>query len=211
MAQTTNLQFENVITDMRKSLNVFWDFSGEVGMVYLVAEIPDEDVDTQQYRGLEKYTPDLTPGSREADVALAQTFFPHLIRFFQEATLDPGEYDVPLIHLKDPQIGGLLHPLRHMKYLQIPFAEKMRFNVTREHLILLKHLKFEEQGGLLSSHAKRPYGDQGYFALDMAEYLDDPGPEGPDGYFSKERDARYEQLHEEMFLVVLVFWTHARL
>lgn len=211
MAQTTEPRFEDVITDMRRSLKVFWDDSGECGMVFFMAEAPDEDTDTRQYRGLDKYAPDLTPGSRQADSELAQKFHPHLVRFFQEATLEPGDHEIPLIHLRDPQIGGLYYSLRSMNFVQIPLADKMRFTVTQDHLKLLKHLRFVDLGGTLGSHYKRPYGDMSYHALDMAGILGEPDPNGADGYFSKDRGDRYQRLHEEMFLVVLAFWSHAKL
>lgn len=211
MTQATEQNFKDVAADMRRHLNVFWFGGGEVGMIFFAAEMPDEDVETQQFRGLEDYAPGLKPGSRKSSQELSKRLEPHLVRFFQEARLDPGDYDVPIAHLRNPVTGVLDISVRYMNYVQVPDADTMDFTVTKDHLVLLKNLRLGDLGGMLASDIKRPYGDMTYFALDIAYLLGEPGPVGEEGYFSKERETRYERLHEEMLLAAQALWSFGKL
>lgn len=211
MTDTAELRFEDVAADLRSNLNVYWIDGGEVEMIYFAARALDEDDDIQLFRGLEKYAPGQEPGSARFHEELAGKFEPHLQRIFQEGQLGPGEYEVPIAHLRDPATGNLGYSVQDMRHVDVPLADTMRFNVTPEHLILLKHLRLGHKDGLLASHFKRPYGGMSYFALDMADILGEPGPEQEDGYFSQKRDARYRRLHEEMLLTAQAFWSFAKL
>lgn len=85
-----------------------------------------------------------------------------------------------------------------------------RFELSKEHLALIRFMSVRDQGGLPYIDPKRPYGDMTYFQLDMAIALDEPLP--PDGEpFSPEEEARYSGLHQEMLPALLVFLRHAEI
>lgn len=86
--------------------------------------------------------------------------------------------------------------------------EDAEFELTKDHLKLLKHLNLR---GLLVD-PKRPYGDMSYFEIDMAAILGIPVPRTADGKpnFSQEQMDRFAKLHTEMMPAMQVMVLDAK-
>jgi len=213
MAQVENrLSPADLTRDLRNSMDVYWA-PFEAGTFYLSRGEPDEDSKVPLYEGLEKYAPHLDPNNEKFDQDFSCFVFPHYERVFREGQLDPGVYSVPIDHLWDKETGLLDTFLEDMEYLRIPKADFVDFDITRDHILLLRAMNFECFGGSLMTHVKRPYGESNYFYPDMAHILGESVADhyGDDGYLSEDRASRYRRLHEEMLLVIQAFWKLAKL
>ncbi|MGE8660143.1 MAG: hypothetical protein ACN6O8_25655 [Achromobacter sp.] len=102
-----------------------------------------------------------------------------------------------------------------------------RFELRREHLVLLRAANWREAGQdevaavLRAGDAhwpmpyidgKRPYGDSSYYQIDMARLLGQPYPVDAKGYAITDsaKDARLESLHRQTAAALQVFLAHAR-
>ena len=105
-------------------------------------------------------------------------------------------------------------------YGHAPLVTKLdspvEFEVTSEHLTLLRHLvtRFQvttdEGDVLVGFDSKRPYGDYSYFQAEMALHLGLPTSSNEKGQtqIDSATEQRMNRLHEEMEIVVQIFLQH---
>ena len=211
MAWSADDPSRTALNELRTSFDAYW-IPIEAGSIIFATDNLDPDKNLAALTGFQKFFPDLKPKSETSlpgDVACA--ILPALTTFFAEGKLDPGQYVVPIKHLLDPETGKLNVFLQELTHVEIPAEETVTFDVTPEHLTLLKNTNFECTGGMLATHAKRPYGDMTNYYIDMAALLGDQPSNEEGNNFSDEQEARFEKLHQEMLLAIQAFWTHAEM
>jgi len=120
-----------------------------------------------------------------------------LVLFIERATLAPGTYPY-----RDPAPADPTAPRAEP-------AEPPVLAFTADHQTLLKALRWEG----MYVDLKRPYGEQMYFELEMAEWLGESVKRDKVGRpdFTPAQRARYERLHREMQPALQVFLENARL
>ncbi|EKO34926.1 hypothetical protein LEP1GSC163_3706 [Leptospira santarosai str. CBC379] len=129
----------------------------------------------------------------------------------QHGSLKPGVYTYknPLRGLK--KVKWLLNAYEN-KFFPMPTSDSITFDVTEEHIKLLKKsnarwLKYWELSGIDS---KRPYGNMTCFYLDMADILQIEIPEKETEYcedlFTKEQIEIFDKLHREMFYTLQIYF-----
>ena len=140
------------------------------------------------------------------------------------AQLNPGTYSYPnyfatiespvLDRLMPPQFEGEESPSENA-YLPVPTGDTITFELTAEHLRLLRALRIDwrEPNSLVGINFKRPYGDMTYFELDMADILGIPVPrdEQQQPNFSDEYLSYFHRLHAEMLFALPVLLRHGAL
>lgn len=135
-----------------------------------------------------------------------------------EGKLAPGRYEY------DDPIKG--EPDEFRPFLARHSAQfangRVTIEVTQQHLLLLKNANvgLRDDGGRdisVGINSKRPYGEMTYFYIDMGEILG-IAPQGPprkdrpvQREFTEDQEKAFEELHEQMQLVVQAFLLNATL
>jgi hypothetical protein len=96
----------------------------------------------------------------------------------------------------------------------MPNERQFTFTLTREHLLLIRHMNTRMWENFIEiMDAKRPYGNMGYYFIDMAAALGEPPlprDKNNDVQPTPQQAARYVQLHRDMLFAVQAFWTYAQ-
>jgi hypothetical protein len=135
----------------------------------------------------------------------------------QTARLEPGTYAYSnyFRQFGHPDLSSLMPPLfdtweryAAYKHMPVPAGDTISFQLTDEHLKLLRHLRVDwyQPQTYTGINFKRPYGDMTYFELDMSAILGIPVPydEQKQIAFSDEQRHHFHTLHTDMLFALPV-------
>jgi hypothetical protein len=211
-----------------RALVFLWMDAGEAGvpMAYGYSATYHEERDRAPYEPLDRYTDmirilglntdpaNLPSDQRSILDRLDQELGFALSVFLNEAALTPGTYSFPN-YLKGfpdvfmPTLYNTWELYDEWRHVPVPQDEMITFDLTAQHLILLRALRIKWEGSYNGVWTKRPYGDMSFFEIDMAELLgvtkdDDTG----DDEFSDEQMRYFDQMHTDMLYALPVFLRH---
>ncbi|MBX9685909.1 MAG: tetratricopeptide repeat protein, partial [Candidatus Obscuribacterales bacterium] len=129
--------------------------------------------------------------------------------FLQYASIRPGKYKINNTMRSDFPDGHFTINDDGSGSLEIPSSEKMEFQLSDEHIKLLRRASWRS----FAVDPKRPYGDMSYFYIDIADALGIPFRRDSEGRpeFSKETIKHMDRLHGESVFALQTFFKFAEL
>jgi hypothetical protein len=197
---------------MRKHLRPYWT-PIESGGVFLMTGV-DETAYTEFLMGFGQLPEAVAAASDNQRLTIVVEILSHdAWRFFLHAELAPGPYKLDNYHLDYADDGELQFSADDEPPIKLPAERNFTFELTAEHLKLIRRLNTRDWYGYIEAmNPKRPYGEMTFYAIDMAEALDeDPLPRNDDGYIqlTEAQEERYTELHREMLFAIQAFWQYA--
>lgn len=198
---------------MRNQLRPYWT-PIEAGGVFLLADV-DEIKYWQFLEDFYSLPEAVEAASDKARImVLSDLLSRDARRFFELAELAPGTYELENYHLDYAQDGKLAFSVyddEHSEPFTLPAERSFVFELTAEHLKLLRHMNTRDWSGYIEAmDPKRPYGDMTYHYIDMADALGEgPLARNADGYADEALGKRYDKLHQEMLFAIQAFWQYA--
>jgi len=205
---------------MRTHMLPRWFNSESGGVILAAGPVSADDWRGGEYKAiigeLSRRVPQAAAGKSDDErlTILHDLLIDDLRQFFQTARLAPGAYRLENYHLAYAENGKIDASAYGDPPIELPSEREFTFTVTPEHLLLIRHMNTRTwQSFIEIMDAKRPYGDMGYYYIDMADALGEP-PLPRDGknnvQVTPQQEERYVRLHQQMLFAVQAFWAFAR-